>query len=168
MTVGKYTYICHLIGLGKSCKFCFDSKIWREVFSSPEQIVFLEKGFRQNDNKFLQILNELRIGYVSPDTDQILNQKVREYQFTLYEKSKQNNNLNMIPSKKNRSLIHPTKLYSTNNSVDTYNKTELEKIKSPPHFYEAIDEGSEQFLNTLKNGMKAPDILELKIGCQVS
>lgn len=88
------------VGLGKSCTFCFQSQTWKTLFyggsgsssssgdAPAAEMIFLHKGFRQNDSVFLRVLNELRRGIVSSKTDQILTQKVTEYQRQMYEKRK--------------------------------------------------------------------------------
>lgn len=88
------------VGLGKSCTFCFQSETWREIFynssssghgsneNPPAEMIFLHKGFRQNDNTFLRVLNELRRGVVSRKTEEILTEKVNEFKREQYEKIK--------------------------------------------------------------------------------
>ena len=44
-----------------SCKFCFESPLWSELFPSKNQII-LQTIFRQTDNKYAKILNKLRVG----------------------------------------------------------------------------------------------------------
>ena len=68
--------------------------------------------------------------------------------------------------------VRPTKLFSTNKDVDTFNATELAKLAAcdavgDVQRYEAIDEGKEPFLNQLRQGTKAPATLELRVGAQV-
>jgi hypothetical protein len=150
------------------------------MFPTCDNMIFLEKGFRQNDSSFLQILNEIRRGFVSIAAEALLHQKVVDF-----HKQKRNNNHNdtsihdidngdnndrLIPNKKKKRILTkpiPTKLFSVNKSVDQHNNDELRKLKASSYYYRSEDQGREQFLNQIRSGMKAPEILELKVGCQV-
>lgn len=183
------------VGLGKTCSFCFQSETWKALFyngnssESPAEMIFLHKGFRQNDNVFLRVLNELRRGVVSSKTDQLLTQKVNEFQRDRYEKIKQLNEARLAasalsttasatstsitplhnkPKKKEVSKeVVATKLYSTNKHVDEYNDSELRKLTTKSYIFNSFDEGSDQFIKQLRAGMKAVETLELKVGAQV-
>lgn len=63
--------------------------------------------------------------------------------------------------------VRPTKLYARNKAVDTYNQDELEKLDEQLIKFAARDTGKDPHLTQLKNGTKAPDILNLAIGAQV-
>lgn len=47
-----------------SIKFCFEGPLWNELFPLKNQIV-LETIFRQTDNKYISILNKLRVGKIT-------------------------------------------------------------------------------------------------------
>lgn len=156
-------------------------------------MIVLDKVFRQRDSKFRDVLNELRRGVVSEQSKELLARKVQEFQFktsnnNLMNTSVSNNNTNNI----GKVEVAPTKIFSTNKDVDEINQSELKKlldennhnvaatsVKSvvdgykniiPPHrkiVIEAIDEGEENYLRQLKQGTKAPEVLELVIGAQV-
>ena len=187
------------VGLGRSCTFCFQSKIWKELFYDtnsssgvPAEMIFLHKGFRQNDSVFLRVLNELRRGVVSSKTDQILTQKVNEFRRDQYEKIKLQNDAriaaavstapppttststgtvtplhNKVKTKEVSKEVVATKLYSTNKNVDEYNDSELRKLSTKSYIFNSVDEGGEQFIKQLRAGMKAVETLELKVGAQV-
>lgn len=155
------------IGLGSKIKFCFESEIWKQMFSpisgspivdnaSCGRMVVLDKIFRQKDTTFLRILNEVRRGVVSKDTARIFTQHVTE------SKRKDED--------PNRKMA--TRLFSTNKDVDRTNKVELEKLinrADPSTFeiYEANDSTLPQVVSLL-NGLRAPAKLELCIGAEVS
>jgi hypothetical protein len=138
----------------------------------------LKKGFRQNDSRFLKILNELRQGHVSENTKHILCEKVKEYhrnkaQNSVNSEAKRDLNSVLLSAAASSSSsidaakkikVVPTVLYSNNKNVDEINTTALSKIKLASYYYESIDEGSEK--SRLKD-LRAPEILELKVGCQV-
>ena len=68
------------------------------------------------------------------------------------------------------SSVQPTKLYATNRDVDSYNQSELNKLSTENGVvnYKAVDVGVEQYLRQLVAGIKAPSLLELRVGAQVN
>ena len=165
--------------MGKSCQFCFESETWKALFPTNENTVFLKKGFRQNDTKFLTILNELRQGHVSETTKSLLYEKVKQY-----HQSKSQNNMNSDNDNKNdvnsvlikassalssallpptpiKTKVVPTVLYSINKNVDEINATALSRIKTKSNWYESIDEGDVFKLKDLR----APQTLGKSLLC---
>ena len=53
----------------ESCDFCFESIDWKKTF--PVSIV-LEKIFRQNDNKYVKALNQIRVGRIKRSSYDLL------------------------------------------------------------------------------------------------
>ena len=62
----------------ESCKFCFESPVWANLFQGDYgQSVELTRVFRQeNDDAFIQILNEVRMGQISEESVQLLRSRV--------------------------------------------------------------------------------------------
>ena len=141
--------------------------MWQELLGGDSGgMIVLDKVFRQKDSTFLNMLNELRRGFVSPQTIKVLSGKVREYE---QYRQQQSSGGNVIEKDEDLKTIKPTKLYSTNKDVDFYNLSELRELSSEEsETFKAVDEGTEQFLNQLRAGMKAPTVLELKVGSQVN
>ena len=162
-------------------------------------MIVLDKVFRQqNDTVFLNILNDLRMGVVTTQAQRVLGGKVqqsylkdREEKETAmqvsvpYNTTTSTSSSATITSSKEANMkkpfvtpttttptVRPTKLFSTNKDVDSYNSMELEKLAqlypdSEEGRYEAVDEGREPYLNQLRQGMKAPAVLVLRAGAQV-
>lgn len=144
-------------------------------------MIVLDKVFRQKDSHFLRLLNELRRGIVSKATNEILNKKVSENNQKLarasrkkmdrngYKKEENNDDYSRGENDETESLVQPTKLYATNKDVDFYNLSELNKLSKEKGCvnYKAVDAGIEQYLRQLVAGIKAPALLELRIGAQV-
>ena len=63
--------------------------------------------------------------------------------------------------------ILPTKLNSRNNDVDFFNNQQLQSLGSEIIEFRAKDAGREPHLTNLKNGTKAPELLQLAVGAQV-
>ena len=144
--------------------FCFESEIWETVFGEP---CFLETNFRQKDEKYNKILNQLRIGKIYSSSCKIL-QACREKKVD-YE----NNPVILLPRRK---------------YVDNINKTEYDKIDSKEYSYKIDDfynlpekyknkendenkyysnEDKKYEIDYLKNNTMAEITLNLKIGTRV-
>lgn len=113
-------------------------------------MILLDKVFRQqNDSVFLNILNDLRMGVVTPQAQKILGGKVQQS----YLKDREAKAMNVAtPAKVDGNegtdckggikigtlkkkfvapkeiSVRPTKLFSTNKDVDAYNAEELNKL----------------------------------------
>lgn len=134
--------------------FCFESKSWDKCV---QHTVYLTEIMRQKDIEFQECLNNIRVGLLSKKTKKIL-------------KSRLNVEL------KNEFGIKPTKLYSTNCSVDYINNKELDILaESDPDFYEYNMEihtypgikNREYVIEKYKKSCNAPDTLQLCVGAQV-
>jgi len=144
------------IGLGKDKRFCFESATWKKMLGTNSMII-LDKIFRQQEGSFLSILNEIRCGHVSSCARQILSDKVRE---TTHRKL-------VEAATDSINEVKPTKLFSRNADVDDYNRQQLNALEGEEHVYLANDTGKEPYLNQLRQGIKAPEELVLKVGAQV-
>jgi ATP-dependent DNA helicase PIF1 len=90
-------------------KFCFESEQWNEIFSKQNQIQ-LVKIFRQTDDIYASILNQIRIGIIKRKTNDILAKQVgRNYSNIEFE---------------------PTKLYPTKHRVEQINNMSMNKLKT--------------------------------------
>jgi ATP-dependent DNA helicase PIF1 len=86
-------------------KFCFESEQWQTVFHKESQIE-LKKIFRQNDEKYVSILNEIREGRIRRKSIDLLNQYVgRVYDEKL--------------------ITEPTKIYPTKSNVENINNNKM-------------------------------------------
>ena len=134
--------------------FCFESKSWEKCI---ENTIYLTEIMRQKDLEFQECLNNVRIGLLPDKTINLL-------------KSRLNVRLD------NKFGIKPTKLYSTNYSVDYINNKELDKLaENDPEFYEYNMEiyvypgtkNKEHVIEKYKKNCNAPDNLQLCVGAQV-
>jgi len=125
-------------------------------------MIYLNKIFRQSDIVFVNILNEMRCGCLSSDSISFLQRKcdedvTRELEFPTESQ---------FATAKIK--IAPTRLFSINNQVDDLNNRELNKLELPEVTYHAKDVGTEHHLRTLRQGLKVPDRLNLRVGAQVN
>jgi len=139
--------------------FCFRSKAWRELgLLDKDNKIELRQVVRQNDIGFINLLNAVRIGVVTPLTTQILARHL----------------VSLKPTPKDG--IVPTRVFCTNKDVDRENIDRLNEIQGqvvqciaqdkvvyepshdPAATKKAILESIDKFV---------PRILNLKVGAQV-
>ena len=150
----------------KSNKFCFESSLWNDTF--PNQIQ-LRKMFRQKDEKYAKILNQIRIGKISKNSCALLKSYVGR-----------------VP--KEDEIIKPTILYPRRRDAEIVNNNNLKKLDGEIFNYK-IQECNEEDLELTENernysnifspqqieyeqkqllaGMNCEKSLGLKVGAQV-
>jgi len=99
-------------------KFCFESNDWNSVFHRNCQIQ-LTKIYRQTDENYRNILNQIREGRIKRKTNDLLLQYVGR-------DLSENKNL----------IVEPTKLYPTKNKVENINNYKMELLNTEMHEYE--------------------------------
>ncbi len=120
--------------------FAFESKAWQECI---EVHIELNKIYRQTDHNFIHMLNEIRRGICTPESER------------------------MLLSCANRTFdqddgIEPTRLYSTNRHVNQLNEEMLIKLEGKGKQYKAQDRGKATWASVLDKCI--PDVIKLKIG----
>jgi ATP-dependent exoDNAse (exonuclease V) alpha subunit len=125
-------------------RFVVESDIWQQM---DVKICYLEEQYRQEDKKFLQVLNAIRGGKVNKKINDILNQRMNQ------------------PISNGK--MSATKLHTHNGDVDAYNAFELENIKGESVAYQMKAVGPPPLVKFLQKNCLAPEILELKIGAIV-
>jgi len=128
---------------GQATKFVVEAEIWKKM---GLRVCYLDEQFRQDDQKFLKILNEIRAGKVSQASRKVLNKKINQ-DF--------------------KARIEPTKLYTVNADVDEINMIELGKVSGEPKRYDMTHRGIIHVVEILKKSCLAPERLILKIGAKV-
>ncbi|SCV04864.1 LANO_0G13102g1_1 [Lachancea nothofagi CBS 11611] len=127
--------------------FAFHAEAWKEAIDAT---IMLQKVFRQQgDSAFVKMLNEMRMGNISPET---------EIEFKRLCRPLQDDD------------IIPAELYSTRNEVERANISRLNGLPGGCHTYNAIDGGDmkdEATKQKLLSNFLAPKELKLKIGAQV-
>lgn len=121
--------------------FCFRAAAWKDA---DLHTCYLSKQFRQNDDGYLEILNDIRKGNTSDKS--IANLKKR------------------VVSK------HPDeipKLFAHNSNVDEVNEAKLNTIGGESKVFMMRSFGAAGICEALKKGCLAPSNLSLKIGAQV-
>ncbi len=124
--------------------FCFNSKVWNDLDLKNFN---LKQIFRQHDDKFIKILNNLRFGEL--DEDDIKHLKSR------------------LNANDDNLAIRPTILTSHNQKADNINQDELKKIPYEEKIFTAEFFGDQNKIDLLKKNCLALEILRLKVGAQV-
>lgn len=133
--------------------FCFESPIWNKTLN---RTIHLTQIVRQTDEKFQNLLNEIRFGIVTPETKKLLNERIGKN--VEYEG------------------IVPTKLYTTNSDVDNINESELDKLAEDNREFhrfvmktEIIDkkEFNQKKLDKFMRTSLVPHSIDLCVGAQV-
>jgi ATP-dependent DNA helicase PIF1 len=146
-------------------KFCFESPTWNTVFNQTNQIQLI-KIFRQTDDIYSTILNQIREGKIKRKSNDLLMTHVgREY-----------NNL----------VGEPTKLYPTKNKVEQINNSKMVHLKTEEKRFEikllrdlemskndkiirrsVSDRDIQIELDFLSGNLICDKIITIKVGCQV-
>ncbi len=130
--------------LEQKSQFCFNSQAWREL---DLKVFELKEIFRQSDEKFIKILNNLRFGEIDEDDVKHLTARLKAQD-------------------KNQAIL-PTILTSHNHKAQQINETELKKIPHSEYVFEAKYSGDERKIEILQKNCLASDLLKLKVGAQV-
>lgn len=128
-------------------KFAFESEAWERVIA---ETIELTAVYRQKDAAFVQLLNCVRHGIVTPAHVDVLSERLMIGQHV----------------ERNGIVFEPTRLYPLNEDVDRTNEQRLRKLPGIARTYKASDEGLEQHRTLLQN-TPAPETLVLKVGAQV-
>ncbi len=128
---------------GKDVRFATESSIWNNM---NLRVCYLEEQYRQSDKKFMRLLSEIREGNVTEEARKLLMRKI---------------------GKPAKFKIEPTKLHTHNIDVETYNLSELKKIKKEERIFEMEGEGLERLVENMKGYCLAPQLLGLKVGATV-
>ncbi len=128
----------------ESFNFCFESEIWKKL---NLEIVVLEEIFRQRDQKFVKVLNNLRVGKIDADDRKSLESRLKAVDENL--------------------AIRPTILTTHNAKVEKINHAELKKIPREEVVHQAEYFGDIYKIEFLKKNCLAYQTLTLKAGAQV-
>jgi ATP-dependent DNA helicase PIF1 len=150
----------------ETTRFCFESPLWFETFNLKEHIS-LRKIFRQNDEIYQRILNQIREGRLKKSSNETLLQLVgREI-----DKDCQ---------------IRPTKLFPTRNKVDYINVSEMNGLSGKEYEYKIkyhsdLEMSANERITRmgytreqihaemmyLQSNLRCDEIIKLKVGAQV-
>lgn len=123
--------------------FADTARSWHE---GDFRACYLTEQHRQEGGKLLSILNDIRDGEVSIESQEALQERLRPGE-----------------SHDEEAVV----LHTHNKDVDERNESELAKIDADSVVYEMTSAGRANLVETLKRSVLAPEELELKIGARV-
>lgn len=134
-------------------KFAFDAESWDACVGPP---VTLTRVFRQKDQAFVDMLNDMRFGRVNAKTTEAFKALSRKVTYT--------------------DGIEPTELFSTRREVDNANFTRSNHLNTEAHTYVAMEypgidskgeRVSKEHMERLLERLVVPNTIQLKVGAQV-
>ena len=139
--------------------FCFDSHVFKELFGT-ENVVLLEKVFRQTDATYQKMLSQVRVGIITRSTVKRLEDCERDF----------------IPKDEND--VWPTRfvpLVKTANKINRENMNKLNTSDNPVRIFNMKEErnpdisasDNEFELRYLHRNVNAVEKLKLRVGSQV-
>ncbi|KAI9167449.1 DNA repair and recombination pif1 mitochondrial [Paramyrothecium foliicola] len=128
----------------REAKFAFDASTWD---TSIDHTIGLTQVFRQRDPEFARMLNEMRLGRISMETERAFKALARPLTFD--------------------DGIDLAELFPTRAQVDGSNEKRLRDLPGKAMRFEAQDTGDPQIRDRLLMNVMAPKSLELKLNAQV-
>lgn len=128
----------------RDVKFAFDASTWS---TSIDHTIGLTEVFRQRDPEFARMLNEMRLGQISAETERAFKALSRPLKFD--------------------DGVDMAQLYPTRAQVDSSNASRLRALPGQPMRFESLDSGDPVIRDKLLSNMMAPKSLDLKVGAQV-
>lgn len=131
------------VGSNALLDFAYNSVTWKNSITS---ICYLTEQFRQNDDKFISILDKIRANEAGEKELGLLNERL---------------------NKEVSGTLRPTKIYALNYEVDLINEQELTKIPGEVKSHQMTNYGPIKLVEALKKNCLAPEELNLKVGAIV-
>jgi ATP-dependent exoDNAse (exonuclease V) alpha subunit len=126
----------------KEKRFAWQSPAWKAL---DLHTCYLEEKFRQDDDRLIQVLDDIRSGEISASSEELLASR----------------------HEKELSTATPTKLYTHNVDVDRINKDELDKLEGEPKLFVCEHKGSEKNIEKIFKSSLVLEELALKKGAVV-
>ncbi|KAJ5120341.1 uncharacterized protein N7515_009729 [Penicillium bovifimosum] len=133
--------------MGREAKFAFGAASWTTCI---QHTILLTNVFRQRDPVFAGMLNELRLGNISPSTIEAFKKLARPLDV--------------------KDQIDATELFPTRAEVDGANSARMGRLSGEVMRYNAVDSGTiqdQQHRDRLLSACMAPPLIQLKKGAQV-
>jgi len=150
ITCGDFYQLAPVYKDNETVKYCFEANSWHDVIKYEYE---LKTVFRQRDERFLSLLEDVRYGNLSEKSKEILATCIRAQERTC------------TPV---QARIKPTLLRSKRLTAQDENYQELMKLTTPGMKSTADDwAASEYLLRQLKDNCQAPEVLYMRVGAQV-
>jgi len=126
----------------KEKRFAWQSPAWKAL---ELQTCYLQEKFRQDDERLIGVLDDIRLGNISESSEALLASR----------------------HEKELSITTPTKLYTHNVDVDRINLDELNKLEGEPKLFVCETKGSEKNIEKIFKSSLVLEELVLKKGAVV-
>jgi len=126
----------------KEKRFAWQSPVWKAL---DLQTCYLQEKFRQDDDRLIQVLDDIRLGEISASSEELLASR----------------------HEKELSIGTPTKLYTHNVDVDRINLDELDKLEGEPKLFVYESKGSQKNIEKIFKSSLVLEELALKKGAVV-
>ena len=127
----------------KEKRFAWQAPVWKSLGLKS---CYLQKKFRQDDDRLIQILDEIRLASVSESSHALLESRFH---------------------KELNSSFKPTKLFTHNVDVDRINLEELKKLRGKLYLFTYTSKGSEKNIEKIFKTALVLEKLTLKKGAVV-
>ncbi|MAJ97070.1 MAG: helicase [Parcubacteria group bacterium] len=145
---GDFFQLPPIVRDGSEDAFADSSKAWHEA---DFRTCYLTDQYRQEGGQLLDILNDIRDGEISIESQESLQSRMVRENVDASEYAGQ----------------EPVVLHTHNQNVDKRNFEELSKLKGQSTVYDMVSNGRANLVESLKKSVLAPEKLELKIGARV-
>lgn len=145
---GDFFQLPPVVRDGREDAFADSARAWHQ---GDFRICYLTDQYRQESGELLDILNDIRDGEISIQSQESLESRMNREDIDTSEHAGQ----------------EPVVLHTHNINVDIRNQEELKKLKGESTVYEMTATGKANLIETLKKSVLAPEHLELKIGARV-
>lgn len=117
--------------------WAFTNRVWEKTnFHS----VILKQNMRSGDSQFLNILNDIRMGFVTDQVENFLNQRKMDFD----------------------DQFEGTRLFPRRSQTDSYNNNELEKLSTQMYCFPSYYGGQQRYVEQLKKHTPLPEELFIK------
>ncbi|CAG8442625.1 14041_t:CDS:2, partial [Acaulospora morrowiae] len=147
IVTGDFFQLPPIADSSNNVKFCFEANSWKNCIKHTIQ---LTQVFRQKETELITILNDMRVGMVTPNSLEYIKK------------------LQCEPDYPDDGIL-PTELFPRNIEVNNANMAQLNKIKHKSYSFYANDWEPDRFgqLDKLDKNCLAPKVLTLKKDAQV-
>lgn len=142
IVVGDFAQLPPVNPFGSEKDWAFLDPVWER---SEFRAAVLYETLRTADEEFIEVLNSVRIGKVTPSVTRFLSSKTKQ----------------LSPD------TEGTRLFARKDTVEKFNLGRLEKIKSPQHSFPTLYSGKEVEIEKFKKNSPIPEVITLKEGALV-
>ena len=147
---GDFFQLPPVVRDGREDAFADSARAWG---TGDFRICYLTEQYRQEGGRLLDILNDIRDGEISLDSQEALESRMPQSEEEVV----------FDEAQEQEAVV----LHTHNVNVDKRNVEELQKIEGESAVYDMVTTGRANIVESLKKSVLAPEHLELKVGARV-